>query len=109
MSVSACPVAIVDAPVEGVWRLLADPRCYALWWNAHTRSIVPEGPARSGQHVFATTPALGRQWDVHTTVLAVTPEKHQLELVTRLPFGITVLNHITCTPLDDRHTQVSFG
>ena len=109
MSVSTCPIATVDAPVERVWRLLADPSCYALWWDARTRSIVPEGPAQPGQHIFAQTVALGKRWDVHITVRAVTPEQHQLELVTRLPLNITILNHITCTPLDSQHTRVSFG
>jgi hypothetical protein len=109
MSFATCPIAIVDAPVWRVWRLLADPSCYALWWDAQTHSIIPEGPAQPGQQIVAQTVALGRRWDVHITVRAATPEKHQLELVTRLPLGITVLNRITCTSLDSQHTRVSFG
>jgi uncharacterized protein YndB with AHSA1/START domain len=109
MSFSTCPIATVDAPVEHVWRLLVDPARYALWWDAETRSISPTGPAQAGQQIFAQTIALGERWDVHITVQSVTPEKHQLELVTRLPWGITVLNHITCMPLDQHQTRVSFG
>jgi uncharacterized protein YndB with AHSA1/START domain len=109
MSVSTCPIATVDAPVGRVWRLLANPSCYSLWWDAQTFSIIPEGPAQPGQEIFAGAVALGKRVGFHITVRAVTPEKHQLELVTRLPFGITVHNHITCTPLDGQHTRVSFG
>jgi hypothetical protein len=109
MSFSTCPMATVDASVERVWRLLADPARYALWWDAQTRSVIPEGLAHSGQQVFAQTVALGKSWDVHITIQAVTPEKHQLDLMTRLPFGITVFNHIVCTPFDGQHTRVSFG
>lgn len=109
MSFSTCPIATVDAPVRRVWRLLADPSRYALWWDAQTHSIIPEGPAQPGQQIFAQTVALGKRWDVHITVRAVTPEKQQLDLLTRLPWGITVHNHITCTPLDSQHTRVSFG
>ena len=109
MSFATCPIATVDAPVWRVWRLLADPGCYALWWDAQTHSIIPEGPAQPGQQILAHTVALGKRWDVHITVRAATPEKHQLELVTRLPLGITVLNRITCTSLDSQHTRVSFG
>lgn len=109
MSFSTCPLAIVDAPVDQVWRLLADPARYALWWDAQTRSINPEGPAQPGQQIFARTVELGRSWDVHITIQAVTPDKYQLDLVTRLPFGTTVLNHIICAPLDGQHTRVSFG
>jgi hypothetical protein len=109
MSFSICPFATVDAPIEQVWHLLADAAHYAQWWDAQTRSIIPSGPAHVGQKIFAQTAALGMRWDVHITVQAVTPEKHQLELVTRLPLGITVLNHINCTPLDSQHTRVGFG
>lgn len=53
---------------------------------------------------------LGKQWPVaHLTVQAVSPEKWQLDLLTRLPLGISLHNHITCVPLDDHHTRVSFG
>ena len=110
MTFSTCPFATVSAPVDLVWGLLANPVQYDVWWEVETRSILPEGPAQPGQHVFAQTSALGRQWDVvHLTVQSVEPEKRQLDLLTRLPFGISVYNHITCEPLDSEHTRVSFG
>ena len=46
MSVSTCPIAIVNAPIERIWGLLSKPASYALWWDAQTRLIVPEGPAK---------------------------------------------------------------
>lgn len=95
--------------MERVWHLLASPIRYANWWDAQTLSIIPEGPAQSGQQISAQTVALGTRWEVHITVQAVTPEKQQLDLLTRLPLGITVYSHITCASLDDEHTRVSFG
>ena len=110
MSFSTCPIATVNAPVDQVWRLLANPAQYDLWWEVRTRSIVPEGPAQPGQQIVAQASALGRQWDVvHLTVQAVDPEKRQLDLLTRMPFGISVYNHITCQSLDSQNTRVSFG
>lgn len=109
MTLSTCPVAIVDAPIDQVWSLLANPVQYARWWDAHTRSIVPEGPAQPGQQICAQTVALGIHWAVHVTVQAVASEKRQLDLLTQLPFGISVHNHIGCSSLDSRHTRVSFG
>jgi len=109
VSLTTCPIATIDAPVERVWQLLADPVRYADWWDAQTRSIIPEGPARPGQQILAQASAFGKWWDVHISVQAVTPEKRQLDLLTRLPLGITVYNHISCTPLDEQHTRVSFG
>jgi polyketide cyclase/dehydrase/lipid transport protein len=109
MSFSTCPIATVNAPVEQVWRLLADASCYDLWWDARTVSIIPEGPVHAGQQIFAHTAALGKKWPVHVTVEAVRSERRQLDLLTQLPFGITVRNHIVCAPLDSQHTRVSFG
>ena len=109
MSLRTCPITTINAPIKQVWRLLADPSRYALWWDAKTVSIVPEGPAQAGQQIFATTSALGQQWGVHLTVEAVSAKKRQLDLLTQLPLGITVHNHITCTSLDNQRTYVSFG
>ena len=85
MNYSTCPIANVNAPIERIWQLLADPNQYALWWDARTRSIIPAGPVQLSQHILAQASALGRSWDVHITVQAVMPEKHQLDLLTRLP------------------------
>ena len=109
MSLSTCPIATIDAPIERVWRLLVEPIRYDEWWDAQTVSIIPEGPAQPGQQIFAQTVALGTRWDVHITVQAVMPEKQQIALRTRLPLGITVHNHATCASIDDQHTRVSFG
>lgn len=34
MSMSVCPIAVVAAPIERVWALLANPSSYDLWWDA---------------------------------------------------------------------------
>ena len=109
MSISTCPMATIDAPVERVWRLLVEPVRYDEWWDAQTVSIIPRGPAQPGQQIVARTVGLGARWNVHITVQAVMPEKQQITLRTRLPLGVTVQNHITCVSIDDDHTRVSFG
>ena len=105
MSVSVCPVAIVQAPPERVWGLLSEPANYALWWDAQTRAVIPAGPAQAGQKIYARARGLR----VEVTVNAVDESGHQLDLTTQLPLGITVFNHIACRALPDRATQVSFG
>ena len=109
MSISTCPTATVEAHVEQVWQLLADPSNYGLWWEAETRSIEPAGPAKPGQRITAGTTALGKDWNFQITVESIDPQKHALELTTRMPCGITVHNHIVCAALDDGHCRVSFG
>jgi hypothetical protein len=109
VSFSTCPIATVNAPVERVWHLLSDPRQYALWWDAETCAIDPAGPAQAGQTIEARTKALGTWWDVHIAVERVDADRHQLDLTTRLPFGITVHNLITCAAVEDGACRVSFG
>ncbi len=45
---------IIHAPVEKVWPFLSEPANYALWWDAQTVSIVPEGRAQPGQKIHAS-------------------------------------------------------
>jgi hypothetical protein len=108
-SLSVCPIAVIDAPIERVWGLLSQPSSYAQWWDAQTRAIEPEGAARAGQKIHAQTRALGTTWDVHIVVENVCAAQHTLDLTTRLPLGITVRNHIVCAALNDAQSRVSFG
>jgi hypothetical protein len=109
MSIFICPIANIDAPLERVWSFLAEPANYALWWDADTRSILPAGPAHPGQKIMAKSSAFGKQWEVNILVEGVDEQKHQLHLKTMLPLGVTVFNHITCTPINNTATQVTFG
>jgi len=105
MSVNVCPLAIVNASVEKVWTFLSEPVNYALWWDAQTCSILPEGHAQAGQKIHARTSGLS----INVTVDSIDESKRQIHLTTLVPFGITVYNHITCTPLEKGTCQVSFG
>jgi hypothetical protein len=109
MSIRVCPLATVLAPVERVWSFLSEPANFALWWDAQTCSIVPEGRAASGQKIYAQTTCLGKRWAVTVMVKDVDEAKREIHLTTVLPLGITVHNHITCLALDPAHCRVSFG
>jgi len=107
---STCPIAVVHAPAERVWDLLSEPANYDQWWDVQTRAITPAGVAQPGQRIVAQTTALGKQWDVvNITVAYIDHARRVIDLTTRLPFGITVHNHITCVPLDATNCRVSFG
>jgi uncharacterized protein YndB with AHSA1/START domain len=109
MSISLCPLATINAPIERVWSFLSEPANYALWWDAQTRSIAPAGAASPGQKIHAQTTALGMDWNVNVRVAEVEEAKRQIHLTTMLPWGITVQNYISCIPLDHAHCRVSFG
>jgi hypothetical protein len=109
MTISVCPVAKVEAPLERVWALLMAPESYSEWWDARTEHVEPPGAAAPGQVVRASSRALGRRWPVTTRVEAVDAARHALDLRTTLPLGIVVANHILVQPLDARSCRVSFG
>ncbi len=109
MTLSTCPIATINAPVERAWSLLADPANYDRWWDAETRAVTPAGPGKVGQKIFAQTKELGRQWDVNIVVEMVDQVEREIKLTTRLPFGITVHNHIRCVPLENTTCRVTFG
>jgi hypothetical protein len=107
---SACPIAVVQAPVERLWSLLSEPANYDQWWEVRTLSITPVGSAQPGQRIEAGITMLGRKWNVVSiTVEHIDHARRVIDLATRLPFGITARNHITCVPLDATTCRVSFG
>ena len=105
MTISTCPIATINAPIERVWEFLAEPANYDLWWDAKTGSIVPEGRAQAGQRVHAKAGG----FNIFLTVNAVDESKHKIDFRTKFPFDITGFNHLTCTALPNSTTQVSFG
>ena len=109
MTLSVCPIAVVDAPAETVWGIVSDPRTYGRWSDAIFDRAVPEGLAQAGQEIQAHSTALGLQFPVQLHVRGVDPVKRILDLTTRAPFGITVNNHITVAQLSAGTCQVSFG
>src|SRR3954447_24484034 len=109
MSLSVCPATRVEAPVERVWALLADPGRYDSWWDARVVSVEPAGVAQAGQVIRGRSRAFGRDWPVSLRVLAVDPVRHQIDLATTLPFGIAMQNHIACGPLGEGASRLSFG
>ena len=109
MSFTHCPMAVIAAPVEGVWELLTEPTLRDEWWDARTARVVPEGKASPGQVIYAKTSALGRKWDVTLRVEMVNPEKSQIQLHITLPLGIVNNATITCTAIDATSCRVQYG
>ena len=110
MAFSTCPITAVSAPAERLWNLLSQPENYTQWLNARIIPLAaPACPAQPGQRIEARTTALGRRWSFYITVECIDHAQLVINFTTRLPFGITVHNHITCVPLDAMTCRVSFG
>lgn len=109
MDVSVCPAAVVRAPAETVWALLADPQGYGAFWDIHVDRVTPAGPARPGQAIEGRGRGLGRRLPLRFVIEAVDADRHQIQFVGALPLGLTSLNVITCTALDATSCRVQYG
>jgi hypothetical protein len=106
---SVCPSAIVNAPVEKVWQVLANTSAYDAWWDARTERLDPPGPAVPGQTIYASSAGLGRRWALALQIEMVDTVKHQLRFNSSMPLGIHMTNHISCTRVSEATTRVQFG
>ncbi len=109
MSLSVCPAAIVEAPVEIVWENLAHPWRYSSWADGQVERVEPDGPACVGQTVYLHSKALGRSWFIVFHVEKVDHVKHQLGLYAIMPLGIKMRPHIACTRISETSCRVQYG
>lgn len=109
MSLNACPAAVIAAPVETVWELLAHPVRFSEWANATVEHFEPESPTTRGQKVYLRSRALGLSWQVVFTVEEVIPDKHTLQFTVELPLGMVLHQRTMCTPIDATSCRVQYG
>ena len=109
MSLNVCPAAVVAAPVEVVWALLADPIRFSEWADAQVECVEPPGPTSVGQTITLTSPALCRRWRVVFQVEQVDPVHHQLGFKAILPLGLELHEHLSCAALDATSCRVQYG
>lgn len=100
---------MAHATPTAVWRLLADPREYGSWVDAHLVSIVPPGPAVPGQRILLRAPTWGRWFNVSIAVERVDPSQCVIELTTHFPFGLRLSNRISVAAAGEGLSRVQFG
>src|SRR5215469_14579690 len=108
-TVSVCPSALVQAPVDRVWELVTRPEGFDLWPDAALVVAEPHGPACPGQELHLVTRALGWSFAVRISVREVDPEHRRLHFLVSLPFGIVNDEVMTLTEAGVGRTLVRFG
>ena len=109
MTVTVCPAATINAPIERVWSLLMDPRRWTEWSTARLEAATPDGQLHAGQRLYFSSRAFGRRWRAVTTVIRVSSERHTIDVDVSVPFGIINHEHLSVTNLPDGRTHVRFG
>ena len=108
MPSASCPTAVVNAPVDVVWALLADPTGWGSVFDLRVVSIDPPGPALVGQTISGETDLRILHLKLKFRMIEIDPDQHRLRLHVNLPFGLTVHEDLGCTPLDDTHCRVDY-
>jgi hypothetical protein len=109
MAVNVCPADRVQAPVEVVWELLAQPAGYGGFLDLTVERVEPAGRAAPGQMFAGWTRALCRRWQVEGEVLEADAERHLIRFRMSLPLGIVGDNHISCVRIDAESCMLRFG
>jgi len=109
MVVNVCPAAATTATPEEVWAIVTAPESFGEWADADYVASDPPGPIEPGQSVHLSAKGLGRRWPVTIDVGDIDPQRHALNLVVHLPFGVDNHNHITLTARPDGGTLVRFN
>jgi ligand-binding SRPBCC domain-containing protein len=109
MTVTVCPVATINAPIERVWSLLIDPGKWTDWSTGRLEAARPDGPLHVGQQLYFSSRAFGRRWHAVTTVRSVAAEQHSLDVDVSVPFGIVNHEHLSLVSLPEDRTYVQFG
>ena len=106
MSYTSCPTAVVNAPVEIVWALLADPAGWGHVFDVRINSVNPPGPAVAGQKIVGETGPRLFHLKLAFRVIETDAERHRLVMDIKLPFGIAVREDLNCTPLDADYCRI---
>jgi len=97
----SCPTVVINAPVDVVWALLMEPAAWEDVFDVRVGSIDPPGPAIVGQKISGETGLRILHLKLTFRIIEINLDHHRLRLDVNLPFGITVHEDLSCTPLED--------
>ena len=103
LTMEVCPSEIIQAPVQRIWHLLADPRQLAQWSGAKLDEG-PQRPVREGDRFILRK--RGRR--IRCQVLDAKPLQ-QLSLDVQLPLGIVNHELVQLTVLRTAACRVTFN
>jgi hypothetical protein len=99
MTYSSCPTAVVNAPVEIVWRLMTEPARWGEFFDVRITEVDPPGPAIVGQKFYGESGPPVLRLRLTFEYIKIDPVRHALELNVQLPFGVFVREELDCIPL----------
>src|SRR5262245_61130193 len=99
MKYASCPTAIINAPIDIVWRLLTEPAKWGDFYDVRIANVVPPGRAVAGQIVHGDSGRWRIRFPIVFEFLTVDLDHHRLVFLVRMPFGISVYEDLDCVPV----------
>jgi hypothetical protein len=108
MPYASCLITMINAPVDVVWALLVEPAAWGGVFDVRVGSIDPPGPAIVGQKISGETGLRVLHLKPTFRMIEINLDHHRLRLDVNLPFGLTVHEDLSCTPLDADRCRVKY-
>jgi hypothetical protein len=105
---SSCPTSTVNAPVEIVWGLLTRPAEWGDFYDVRVTSVEPAGPAVVGQTILAESGPRLLHLALEFRFTKIDAVNYELGLDVKLPFGVTVREHLSCVPIGQGQCHVNY-
>ena len=108
MTTTRCPTALVNAPIEVVWKLLTEPAGWTEFFDIRVTRIDPAGPAVVGQRVYGRSGPRFLPLAVTLECTEVDAARRTLGLNVRLPLGVTVREDLSCSAVGETQSRVNY-
>jgi hypothetical protein len=109
MPVYVCPGAVVAAPCAKVWEVLKNTPFDPGWMGVDVERAEPPGVLRPRQTLLLGGSALGRHLQATLETEILDEEQGFVDMLVRLPLGITNHEHMTLAPVAGGACRVQFG
>jgi len=108
MRILACPIAIIEAPIEVVHNLL-ELSNFGRWIDGTVIDVKPEGKMIVGQQAIITAKAFMVTWKVHIRVVGIDAKHNTISYDVFSPFGIKNEEILEYKKLSDTSCEVRYN
>src|SRR5258708_25889885 len=104
----SCPTALVNAPIDVVWKLLTEPAGWTEFFDIRITRVDPPGPAVVGQRIHGESGPRFLRLVVTLEYTEIAAVRRTIGLNVRLPLAITVPEDLGSTVVTDTQCRVNY-
>jgi hypothetical protein len=104
----SCPTALVNAPIDIVWKLLTEPAGWTEFFDIRTTRIDPPDPAVVGQKIYGESGPRILRLRVTLEYTDIDVARRTIGLNVQLPLGIAVREDLSCIAVNNTQCRVNY-